>query len=115
MAITIEPRSIVDGVEHHIIDGKEYKLLGYIQEGGRNRCPTEKCDAFCCKTASVFPDASPPCEYLTDKLSCYFQDRGGIGAKPFGCVAYPRNQADIDAMNKNAVGDFRCHLRFEAV
>ncbi len=107
------PSEIIDGIEHRVVDGKRYKILGYIVEDGKRRCPTEKCGAFCCKSASVFPDMPPPCEYLTEKLSCYFQDRGGVGAKPFSCVQYPRSQVDIDHMNKDAVGDYRCHLRFE--
>jgi hypothetical protein len=107
-------RSIMDGeyFEYHTIDGVRFRLLGYVMKDGVPSCPTEKCDAFCCKTGALFSDMKPPCEYL-DGLQCSFHKRGGISAKPYGCVIYPTNQADIDHMNRNADGDFRCHLRFE--
>ena len=89
------------------------KVYGYIQDGPNRRCPTEICGAYCCKTASLFPIDKPPCQFLTGKLSCSFQDKGGMGAKPFGCVMYPRSQADIDHMNKDAPEGGGCQLRME--
>ena len=93
-------------------NGQRFKVLGYVWDGkGGRRCPTEVCDAHCCKTGSLFPNMPPPCEFLTDELSCSFQDRGGLAAKPFGCVSYPRSQHDIDNMNKDAPEGKGCQLR----
>lgn len=110
-------RSLVDGqpIEIHTIDGVRYQLLGYVMKDGVVSCPTEKCGAYCCKTGAVFPDMKPPCHYLQENLKCYFHERGGRSAKPLGCTVYPRHQADIDYMNRNAVGEERCLLRFEVV
>ena len=90
------------------------KVLGYVWDGkGGRRCPTEICGAYCCKTGSLFPMDKPPCPYLTDNLACLFQDKGGLAAKPFGCVSFPRSQADIDRMSQGAtVG---CQLRIEEI
>ena len=92
-------------------DGKLIEVSGFImdEETGQLRCPTEKCNAFCCRTGSVWPDGPVPCEFLTDN-QCAIQKRGGMGAKPFGCVSYPRSQADVDHMNRNAAGEYRCYL-----
>lgn len=90
------------------------KVYGYVWDGkGGRRCPTEICGAYCCKTASLFPSEKPPCPFLTERLSCSFQDKGGMGAKPYGCVMYPRSQADIDSMNKDAPEGGGCQLRME--
>ena len=108
-------RSIIDGIhfEYHTIDGVKYRLLGYVMKDGVPSCPTDKCGAYCCTTGAIFPDMEPPCKYLNENLNCYFHERGGYAAKPLCCTEYPRSQADIDHMNRNAVGDDRCLLRFE--
>lgn len=88
------------------------RVTGYVWgDNGLPRCPTEICDAYCCKTGTLFPDMPPPCEYLTKARTCYFHDRGGLAAKPLGCTEYPRNQADIDHMNRNAPEGGGCVLR----
>jgi len=98
-------------------DGKQIKISGLVfdRELRQWRCPTEKCDAFCCKTGSLFADMPPPCTYLLENKQCWFHVKGGMGAKPYGCVQYPRSQADVDHMNRNAVGDFRCYLTVSEV
>ena len=87
------------------------KIYGYVWDGPNRRCPTEICGAYCCKTGTLFPMDKPPCPFLTEKLSCIFQDRGGMAAKPHGCVSFPRSQADIDHMNKDAPKGKGCQLR----
>lgn len=87
------------------------KILGYVKdENGNLRCPTEKCKAFCCQTASCFPGKPGPCEFLQEDLKCYLHVNGGRSCKPRGCNDFPRGSYDIDLMNKNANGDFRCWL-----
>ena len=65
-------------------------------------CRTEICNAVCCRSSHFRPDRNPPCEYLTDKNSCELHDVGGPSCKPKGCYDFPRNQADIDMINKLA-------------
>ena len=108
---------MIDGehTEVHEIDGKRFQLLGYVMKAGERTCPTDLCGSYCCKSGTVFPDQPPPCSLLSSSGLCSMQVRGGIGAKPYGCVVYPRSQSDIDHMNRNAVGEHRCHLRFEEI
>ena len=96
-------------------DGSKYRVLGYVWEDGQWRCPTDKCNAFCCRTGALLPHWTPPCAFLTEGNRCWFQMKGGVGAKPFGCVTYPRSQSDVDHMNRNADGDFRCYLSVEEI
>lgn len=101
-------------VEYRYEGGTRLKVLGYVWDGkGGRRCPTEVCGAHCCKTGSLFPMDKPPCQFLTAGLSCSFQDKGGLAAKPFGCVSYPRSQEDIERMNKGV--KIGCQLRIEKI
>ena len=99
------------------VDGKRYQVEGYVWDDATSqwRCPTEKCQSYCCKTGSIWPKGPVPCEFLRKDLKCTFHVRGGVGAKPFGCVSYPRSQEDVDHMNKNAKGEFRCYLTVKEV
>lgn len=96
-------------------DGSRYRVHGFVWDGSEIRCPTERCDTFCCKTGSLFPGASPPCQFLVGS-KCWFQTRGGLAAKPYGCVSYPTSQTDVDSMNaKKAAGQVGCLLTVEEV
>jgi hypothetical protein len=91
-------------------------VTGYVIENGIPRCPTEVCNAVCCRATHFRPDRPPPCEYLTAKNTCELHDVGGRACKPVGCADYPNNQADIDMINKQAEQNGfseRCQLRFE--
>jgi hypothetical protein len=90
------------------------KVTGYVTApDGTQVCPTDKCGAFCCQTSSCFPDKSGPCEFLQEDLSCYLHVHGGRSCKPRGCNDFPRNQYDVDIMNRDAKGNFRCWLKVE--
>ena len=91
-------------------------IKGYIiaSDGGLS-CPTDICGAVCCRATHFRPDRPPPCEYLTDSNSCELHDAGGKACKPVGCAEYPRGQADIDGINRQAeeMGfTERCQLSF---
>lgn len=96
-------------------DGTRYQVKGYIWDEtmGRWRCPTELCKALCCRTHTLWPDTPPPCEYLTTEHYCSIHQRGGLSAKPFGCAIFPRSQADIDKLNKQAIDNDHCRLWVE--
>jgi len=90
-------------------------IEGYIATDGGLKCQTDICGAVCCRSAHFRPDREPPCEYLTDHLTCELHDVGGKACKPLGCAEYPRSQVDIDMINELAEqGGFaeRCLLRF---
>lgn len=89
-------------------------ISGYIATDRGDRCPTDICGAVCCRASHFRPDKGPPCEFLTDQLSCELHDAGGIKCKPWGCAEYPKNNADIDSINKQAEAHGfteRCQLR----
>ena len=111
--------SVIDGepVEIRRFGDKTLVVKGYVWNDDKTakRCPTEKCGAYCCSNGALYPNGATPCKFLSAKLSCGIQDKGGVGAKPFGCVMFPRSQADIDSMNKDAIGEHRCHLSIEEI
>jgi len=75
-------------------------VLGYVGEGDDKRCPTEICNAACCRASSAYPGKPGPCEHLDlDVNLCMLH---GTPQKPGGCVQYPRHQADIDVVNRQA-------------
>lgn len=79
-------------------------------------CPTDICKAACCRGASWSPQRPAPCEFLRSDHGCQMHVEGGMAGKPGGCASYPRDQADIDAMNaglERAGIAERCQLRFE--
>lgn len=79
---------------------------GYID----GRCPTEICNAVCCRATHYIPGLPGPCSHLVNN-QCELH---GTPDKPKGCTQYPRNQADIDMINKQAEeAGFteRCQLR----
>lgn len=84
-------------------------------KNGGYRCPVEICKAACCRAMSFRPDKPGPCEFVTDGHECKLHLIGGLACKPLGCVQYPKDQADIDAMNEKleAAGIAeRCQLEF---
>lgn len=91
------------------------EVQGYIDDGrGGKRCPVETCGAVCCRASHYLPGRKGPCELLGPDRMCIPHKLGGIKAKPWGCAEYPRNQADIDAINRQAeAAGFteRCLLR----
>lgn len=87
-----------DGVLQ-IVDGKTWRIDGLVNDPAIGwRCPTEKCNAYCCQNGSIWPDEKGPCEFLCADLLCAIHKRGGVGAKPFGCVEFPRSNEDIEKM-----------------
>lgn len=90
-------------------------VTGYLTgPDGQKRCPVDVCGAVCCRASHFRPDRKPPCEYLTDRLTCELHEAGGPSCKPVGCWTYPRSQADIDAINRlaEAAGfEERCQLK----
>lgn len=91
-------------------------ITGYIIKDGANQCPVDVCKAVCCRSTHYIAGLPGPCEKLTADFKCREHERGGIKAKPWGCAEYPRNQLDIDQINKqaeNAGLRERCQLRFE--
>ena len=79
-------------------------IKGYISdENGNIRCPTEVCNAVCCRSSHFVPGIPGPCDFLnTCTNRCGLHELGGPKAKPVGCFEYPRNQADIDSINRQA-------------
>lgn len=77
---------------------------GYIiATDGKQQCPTDICNAVCCRATSFRADKPGPCEYLDqDRNLCTLHSIGGQICKPYGCYVYPRNQMDIDVVNQQA-------------
>lgn len=73
-------------------------VLGYVEnEDGSKRCPTEICNAVCCRTSSYEWGAPIPCpKLLNNECTVHGTD------KPKGCAEYPLRQGDVDHINKLA-------------
>lgn len=89
-------------------------VTGYIEQpDGSKRCPTEICNAVCCRATHYIPGLPGPCNHLVNN-QCSLHGSG----KPKGCDQYPRNQADIDMINKQAADagfSERCLLQIAEV
>jgi hypothetical protein len=87
------------------------EVEGYITaEDGTKSCPIDVCHSVCCKATHHIPGLAGPCSELTQGGLCGLH----LSGKPKGCSQYPRNQADIDMINKQArEAGFteRCQLR----
>ena len=74
-------------------------IKGYIETpNGELKCDTARCNAVCCKATNHIPGLPGPCSELTKDNLCSLHTKG----KPRGCEQYPRHQADIDHINKQA-------------
>lgn len=74
-------------------------VIGYIPNpDGGLMCNVAVCNAVCCRATHYLPGLPGPCNHLTWDNLCGLHNSG----KPAGCASYPRNQADIDMINKQA-------------
>lgn len=77
------------------------RVEGYIYKDGQKFCPTDVCDAVCCKTGSAYPGKPPPCEHLESVL-CGLHKKFGKEGKPAGCASFPQTPKDIEHINRLA-------------
>ena len=93
-------------------DGETYRVEGLVD----GRCPTEICNAICCRTADIYEGkiGSGPCHLLNEEtLGCKAHEKGAA-CKPIACLVWPVRQGDIDSTNEKAerLGfKERCQLR----
>ena len=87
-----------DGVQYfHNPKTDQYWIqIGFDEdEHGRLHCPTQRCDAECCRNSTPWPMKYPmgdvkPCPFLTDEPGSRDHNRCGIqGSKPICCVQAP--------------------------
>lgn len=81
-------------------DGEKYRVEGLVE----GKCPTEICNAVCCRTADLLKGAigSGPCQFLNEKtLGCKLHEKGRA-CKPIACLVWPVRQGDIDSTNEKA-------------
>ena len=91
------------------------KVRGYIQPltGGEPRCPTEICNAVCCRVQPVFPGGKNGCLHLTDDNKCGIEIEFGKVAKPYVCYRYPKSAESIETINKASGDGPQCQLEIK--
>lgn len=100
-------------------DGSRWKVEGYVVDKDHNnrpylRCPTEICQAVCCRVANLRGRVGEgACEFLGNDHKCNLH-RMGLGCKPISCVLWPTKTQDVETANSLAerLGlPGRCQLR----
>ena len=78
--------------------GKSYRIEGYVD----GHCPTEVCNAVCCRTASLQGRVGEgPCSFLEDDNLCGLH-KMSAHCKPVSCLLWPTSPESIEKANELA-------------
>lgn len=99
-------RCTFDTIENR---GKRYRVEGYVD----GRCPTDVCNAVCCRIASLRGRVGEgPCQFLDGDNQCGLHAMS-IHCKPVSCLVWPTSPMSIEKTNETAARlgfEGRCQL-----